>query len=177
MKKQSESQWFLMVPNYWKVLKTITFLDFRTFTKTMKRRCWRGSQKSCFLIQNGDFGLPGSSYPLICDVLVRCPKIIILGRLPDRPTNRAAERQRVEKVPSIIRRRQVSRRQGSPGSIESMTIWPLDHPERIPTRRWAEGPTIFVNFEKLKMPKLIFWKFDLWIFLFWKFDLYIFEII
>ena len=54
--------------------------------------------------------------------------------------NRPKECQRVEKVPSTIRRRQVSGRKGSPGSIESRTIWPLDHPQRIPTRRWAEGP-------------------------------------
>ena len=38
-------------------------------------------------------GLPGSTYRLIFDVLVRCQKIIIFGRLPDGPTNRASERQ------------------------------------------------------------------------------------
>ena len=54
--------------------------------------------------------------------------------------NRAGERQRIEKVPPARRRREVSGRDGFPGSIESRTLWPLDHPERIPTRRWAEGP-------------------------------------
>ena len=66
----------------------------------MKKRCQKGPQKSCFLIQNGDMGLPGSTYPPILDVFVRCQKIIILGRPPDGPTNRkngAVERQRVEK--------------------------------------------------------------------------------
>ena len=47
-----------------------------------------------------------------------------------------------------------SRRQGSPGSIESRTLWPLDHPERIPTHRWAEGLAIFICiFESFFNPK------------------------
>ena len=71
-----------------KLWKTNTFLDIRSFTKTMKKRCQRGPQKSCFWIQNGDMGLPVSTYHLIFDVLVRCPKIIIFGRLPDGPKNR-----------------------------------------------------------------------------------------
>ena len=81
--------------------KTNTFLDFRSFTKTMKKRCQRGPQKSCFLVQNGDMGLPGSTYPLIFDVLVRCQKIIIFGCPPEGPTNlenRALERQLAGKV-------------------------------------------------------------------------------
>ena len=86
----------------------------------------------CFRVQNGDIDLPGSTYPLILDVLGRCQKIMIFGILPDGPTNRtnrAVERQRVEKVT-----------EGSPGTIENRTLRPLDHPRRIPTRRWAEGP-------------------------------------
>ena len=50
--------------------KQITLLDIWAFTKLMKKRCQRGSQKSVFLIQNGDMGLPGLTYPLIFDVLV-----------------------------------------------------------------------------------------------------------
>ena len=114
----------------------------------MKKRCQRGLQKSCFVIQNGDMGLPGLTYPVIFDVLVRCQKILIFGRPPDRLKNRknwAVERQRVGKGTSTIRRRQVSGREGSQGSIESRTLWPLKHPEGIPIRRWAEGlPNIFI---------------------------------
>ena len=78
-----------------------------------------------FLIRNGDLGLPGSTSPLIFDVLGRCPKNIIFGRLPDEPTNRtnrAVERQRVEEVRPIRRRREVSEREGSPGTIENRTL-------------------------------------------------------
>ena len=55
---------------YEKYCKTNTFPEFWSFTKMMKKRCQRGPQKSCFLIQNDDMGLPGSTYPLIFDVLV-----------------------------------------------------------------------------------------------------------
>ena len=65
--------------------KTDTFLDFRSFKKTMKKRYQRGPQKSCFGIQNGDMGLPVSTYLLIFDVLVRCQKIIIFGCPPEGP--------------------------------------------------------------------------------------------
>ena len=41
--------------------------------------------------------------------------------------NRVLERQRIAKVTSAIRWR------------ENRTLRPQDHPERIPTRRWAEG--------------------------------------
>ena len=67
--------------------------------KKVKKRYQRGSHKLCFLIQNDDMGLPGSTYLLILDVLVRYRKIIIFGRLPDGPKNRknrALERQRAE---------------------------------------------------------------------------------
>ena len=62
----------------------------------MKKGYQRGPQKLCFWIQNGDMGVPGSAYRLIFDVLLRCQKIIIFGRLPDGPKNRknrALERQ------------------------------------------------------------------------------------
>ena len=71
-----------------------------------KKRYQRGSQKSCFGVQNGDMGVPGSTYRLIFDVLLRCQKIIIFGRLPDGPTNRknrALERQRVDFVAAADR--------------------------------------------------------------------------
>ena len=45
-------------------------------------------------------GVPGSTYRLIFDVLLRCYKIIIFGRLPDGPKNRKnqpLEHQRAEK--------------------------------------------------------------------------------
>ena len=63
----------------------------------MKKRCQRGPQKSCFLIQNCDMSLPVSTYHLIFDVLVRCQKIIIFGRLPDGPKSRALGRQGPQK--------------------------------------------------------------------------------
>ena len=62
----------------------------------MKQICQRGPHKSCFWVQNGDMGFPGSTYRLIFDVLLRCQKIIIFGHLPDGPKNRknrALERQ------------------------------------------------------------------------------------
>ena len=67
----------------------------------MKKRYQREPQKLCFFVQNGDMGLPGSTCRLIFDVLLRCQKIIIFGRLPDGPKNlknRALERQRVDFV-------------------------------------------------------------------------------
>ena len=53
-------------------------------------------------IQNGDMGLPVSTYHLILDVLVRCQKIIILGRLPDGPKNRALVRQGQKSAPRLL---------------------------------------------------------------------------
>ena len=85
----------------------------------------KGTSKVMFWDPKWRHGLPGSTYPQICDVLGRCQKKMILGRLPDEPTNptnRAVERQRVEKVPPIRRRREVSEREVSPGSIESRTL-------------------------------------------------------
>ena len=49
-------------------------------------------------------------------------KIMILGRLPDGPKDWAVGRQRVEKVPPGIRRRGVSGREGSPGTIKNRTL-------------------------------------------------------
>ena len=86
-----------------------------------------GGCGGCFLIQNGDLGLPRSTTPLIFDVLGRCQKIMIFGRLPDDPKNRknrSVERQGVQKVTSSIRKCEVSEREGSPGIIE---IGPFDH--------------------------------------------------
>ena len=86
--------------------------------------------------------LPGSTYPLILDVLVRCQQIKMFGRPPDGPTSRkhrAVERQRVETVSSSIRRREASGREASSGSIESSTLGSLDRPQITPTRRLAEG--------------------------------------
>ena len=68
--------------------KQTLFLILGHSKKTMKKRCRRGPQKSCFGVQNCDMGFPVSTYHLIFDVLVRCPKIIIFGRLPDGPKNR-----------------------------------------------------------------------------------------
>ena len=79
-----------------------------------------GGSGGCLLVQNGDMGLPVSNYHFIFDVLGRCQKIIVFGRLPDEPTNRTnrgVERPRVEKVTSSIRRREVSGREGSPRTI------------------------------------------------------------
>ena len=73
--------------------KQTLFLILGHSKKKKKKRYQRGPQKSCFLVENGDMGLPGSTYRLIFDVLLRCQKIIIFGRLPDGPKNRALERQ------------------------------------------------------------------------------------
>jgi hypothetical protein len=71
-----------------------------------KKHYQRGPRKSCFLVQNADMGVPGSTYRLIFDVLLRCQKIIIFGRLPDGPKNRrnrASEHQRVDFVAATDR--------------------------------------------------------------------------
>ena len=60
---------------------------FLTLGHSKKKRYQRGPQKSCFLVQNGDMGVPGSTYRLIFDVLLRCQKIIILA--PSRWTNKS----------------------------------------------------------------------------------------
>ena len=75
MKTLLENQWFLMVQNHSKVLKKQMLLSW----------CQMGTQTSCFWIQNGDMGLPGSTYPLIFDVLVWCQKMMIFGRPPAAP--------------------------------------------------------------------------------------------
>ena len=52
-------------------------------------------------------GVPSSTYRLIFNVLVRCQKIIIFGRLPDGPQNRknrALERHGVDFVAAADRR-------------------------------------------------------------------------
>ena len=67
----------------------------------------KGTSKVMFLGPIGDMILPGSTYHLILDVLVRCQKIIIFGRLPDGPKhrkNRALERHRVDFVAAADRR-------------------------------------------------------------------------
>ena len=47
------------------------------------------SKKQFLKSNNGDLmGVPGSTYRLIFEVLLRCQKIIIFGRLPDGPLNR-----------------------------------------------------------------------------------------
>ena len=149
-KKRSGNQWVLMVRYHWKVLKNKQFSWFLVIPQNDETTMPQGISKVIYFSnQNEDMGLPGSTYPPILDVLGRCQKIIIFGRPPDGPTNRknwAVERQRVEKVTSSIRRRQVSGREGSPGTTENRTLWSLDHPQRIPTRHWAEGPAnIWMN--------------------------------
>ena len=75
----------IMIPKqYW---KTNNFLDFWSFPTTMKKLCYREPRNSCFGVQNGGMGLPGSTYPLIFDVLVWCQKRMILNRPPAGPKN------------------------------------------------------------------------------------------
>ena len=84
-----------------KPLKSIEkqyFFDFRSFKKTMKKLYERRPQKSCFGIQNGDMGVPGSTYRQIFDVLLQCWKIIIFGRLPDGPNKSSLGAPRAEKA-------------------------------------------------------------------------------
>ena len=56
----------------------------------MEKRCQKGAQKSCFLEQNGDMDLQGSTYPPIIDVLVRKQKSTFLGS--------AKKRQKKKKI-------------------------------------------------------------------------------
>ena len=90
----------------------------------MKKRYQRGPQKSCFGVQNGDMGVPGSTYRLIFDVLLRCQKIIIFGRLPDGPKNRALERQ----GPKGSEREDPQEPPGTPGTPPP----PHHHRKRVP---------------------------------------------
>ena len=52
--------------------KQTLFLILGHSKRTMKKLYQRGPQKLCFGVQNGDMGLPGSTYRLIFDVLRRC---------------------------------------------------------------------------------------------------------
>ena len=125
-----------MVRNYWKLLKNKHFSWFSVFHTNDEKRCQRGPQKPWFWVENGDMGLPESTYPLIFDALLRCQTIFIFGRPADRPKNRAVERQRVEKVPQGFRRRQVSGRLGSP-----RTNWKYDPLTIGPSRRDPDTPS------------------------------------
>ena len=125
--------------------KQLKNIEKKTFSwwKKCKKRCQRGPQSHVFSYKMVTWA---SQVRLIlwfltfwCDA----KKSSFLDAFPmDRQIQkiRAVERQRVEKTPSSIPQRQVSGRQGSPGPIESRTLWQLDHPQGIPTRRWAEGP-------------------------------------
>ena len=115
--------WSKTIEKYW---KTNTFLDFRSFKKTMKKRYQRDPQKSCFGVQNGGMGVPGSTYRLIFEVLLRCQKIIICGRLPDGPKNRknrALERQGPRGTPLEPKGTTPGRTPGTP---------PPHHRKRVP---------------------------------------------
>ena len=75
-------------------------LWFSGINKKDEKTMPKGSSEVIFLVQDGDMGHPGSTYPLILDVLVRCQNIIIFGRPPDGPENRkngAVQRQRADK--------------------------------------------------------------------------------
>ena len=103
----------------------------------MKKRCQRGPQKSCFGIQDGDMGLPGSTYPLIFDVLVRCQKIIIFGCLPDGPKNRAVERQIVKRSLRVFASAKFL---GGRGPQNQLKVGPFDHWTSQKGSRHAVGP-------------------------------------
>ena len=93
----------------------------------MKKLCQKGSRKSFLGVHNGDLALPRSTYSLVFDDLVRCQKIMILGRLPDKPkdrTNRALERQGVVKGTSTI---QQGCRSAFLGSQDHLKVGPFDH--------------------------------------------------
>ena len=87
------------------------------------------------LIHNGDMGLPGSTYPLIFEVLVRCQKIMVFWSLPDRPTNPknlAMERPMVENVDSALQR---GVRFGAKGSLlmkRKIVYWRLNRLSHTP---------------------------------------------
>ena len=101
-----------------------TFLDFGHSQKQLKNDAKR-DLKSHVLGPNWRHGHPRFDLSFDFGRFGAMPKIIIFGRPPDEPKNRknlAVERQRVAKGTSAIRRRHVSRRQGSPGPIESRTL-------------------------------------------------------
>jgi hypothetical protein len=100
MKKRSENQWFWWCKTIEKYWKTNTFLDFRSFKKTMKNRCQHGSQKSWKMIQNGARGRQGSIYSEFLLIFGEGEKAWFFDEVPGRPKNkenRPVERQRLEK--------------------------------------------------------------------------------
>ena len=91
--------WSKTIEKYW---KTNTFLDFRSFKKTMKNRCRNGSQKSWTIVQNGTRGRPGSIYSSFLSIFGEGEKTWFFDEVPGRPKNkenRPVERQRLEKSP------------------------------------------------------------------------------
>ena len=84
----------------------IQILDPNGLRPNILTRPAPGGCGGCFLIQNGDMGLPDSTYPLIFDIFVRCQKVMFFGSLPNEPKNphnRAVGRQRVAKGTSHLR--------------------------------------------------------------------------
>ena len=76
--------WSKTIENFW---KTNTFLDFRSFKKTMKNRCQSGSQKSWKMIQNGARGRPGSIYSLFLLIFGEGEKTWFFDEVLGRPKN------------------------------------------------------------------------------------------
>ena len=91
--------WSKTIEKYW---KTNTFLDFRSFTKTMKNRCQNGSPKLWKIVQNGARGRPGSIYSSFLSIFGEGEKTWFFDEVPGRSKNkenRPVERQRLEKSP------------------------------------------------------------------------------
>ena len=107
----------------------------------MEKRCQKGPQKSCFLEQNGDMDLPGSTYPPIIDVLVRCQKSTFLGSAKKRPKKFKIDQKgagdQMSKLANLPREKQAPCR--GLKSKNLLNYSSLNH-ARCLTRRWAQGP-------------------------------------
>ena len=74
--------WSKTIEQYW---KTNTFLDFRSFKKTMKKRCQNGSQKSWTIVQNWARGRPGSIYSSFLSIFGEGEKTWFFDEVTGRP--------------------------------------------------------------------------------------------
>ena len=128
-------------------IKSIGFIKIHAFASFWKDRTSmpKGMPKVIFLIQNFDMGLPGSTYPLIFDVLVRCQK-------PSAFFWSAKNRLQIFKSRSLqqprVARGTSTHRCGEsvvPGRlplIKERNWWIDDKHDEVQglTRRWAVGP-------------------------------------
>ena len=77
-----------MVQNQWKILENKHFSWFLVIPKNDEKTMPKGTSKVMFWGSKWRHGPPSFDLSSDFDVLVRCHKIIIFGRLPDGPKNR-----------------------------------------------------------------------------------------